>query len=69
MLKLEGIFKGSFSSKVLFYRVEAETQNGEVTCSRSHNGEWQAGFIRLNSEKKRKSLWICEIKKVFNMGK
>lgn len=28
MLKLEGIFKGSFSFKALFYRVEAETEWG-----------------------------------------
>ena len=51
MLKLEGVFEG-YLLQTLFYRMEAATQTGEVTCPQSHNGEWQADFIRQNSEKK-----------------
>lgn len=50
MLKSEGNLE-VISSNPSFYRGEAEALNGEVTCPKSHNGEWQAHFIRQSSEK------------------
>lgn len=69
MLKSEGIQVAISSKPFIFFRAEADTQNGKVTCHNHTSVEWQAGFIRQNSEKKRKSFRFKYFKKVFTMRK